>query len=393
MFIRLIIRFFFGYLRIEVEGYYIERFINICTNKKILIWNLKREKGVKLFLNIGIDDFKKISQIAKITSCKVKILRKRGIPFLLFRYKKRKIFAFFLCIMLCTVFISSRYVWNIEVRIEENLEVENIERDLEEIGLKVGMLKSKIDKEKIINEIRLKRDDIAWMGLELKGTNVVVSIVKSDILPEIINPSDYCDIIAKKSGIITNIIAQNGTSMVKIGDNVEQGDILIAGYMEGKYTEKRMVHSLGEIKAKVLYKQTKKIKLNQESYIKTGNTEHKYEVGFNNFKLKLYKTKSKFEYYQTEKEEKKLRLLENFYLPIQIFKITNKEEKKEQKKYNVQEATKIAINDLTQILDEQIENKQNIVNKNVEKEEKESSVIVTLIYEVEENIGENRKIE
>ena len=52
MYIRLLVRLLMGYVRIEVEGYYIERFINICTNRKILIWNLKREKGVKLYLNI-----------------------------------------------------------------------------------------------------------------------------------------------------------------------------------------------------------------------------------------------------------------------------------------------------------------------------------------------------
>ena len=48
MYIGILLRLIFGYVRIEVEGYYIERFINICQNKKILIWNLKREKGVKL---------------------------------------------------------------------------------------------------------------------------------------------------------------------------------------------------------------------------------------------------------------------------------------------------------------------------------------------------------
>ena len=94
MFIKLLVRLLFGYVRIEVEGYYIERFINICTNNKILIWNLKREKGVKLYLNIGINDFKKLSVIARKTNCKIKILRKKGIPFFLNRYKKRKIWYF-----------------------------------------------------------------------------------------------------------------------------------------------------------------------------------------------------------------------------------------------------------------------------------------------------------
>ncbi len=163
MLIKLLIKIIFGYVRIEVEGYYIERFINLCTNRKIFTWNLKRDSGVKLFLNIGINDFKKISDIAKKTNCKVKIKEKRGVPFLLYRYKKRKIFAIFLLIILITLFISSRYIWNIEILFQDNQVVENIETDLEKLGLKPGIVKSKIDTEKIINNIRLNRNDIAWI--------------------------------------------------------------------------------------------------------------------------------------------------------------------------------------------------------------------------------------
>ena len=35
MFIKILLGYFLGYLKISVEGYYIERFINICKNNKI----------------------------------------------------------------------------------------------------------------------------------------------------------------------------------------------------------------------------------------------------------------------------------------------------------------------------------------------------------------------
>ena len=187
MYIKLLIRLIVGYVRIEVEGYYIERFINICTNKKILIWNLKREKGVKLYLSIGINDFKKLSAIARKTNCKVKILRKRGVPFLLNRYKKRKLFAIFLILILALIFTSSRYVWNVDISIKDNLELENISEDIENLGITRGIPKNRIDTEKVINELRLQRDDIAWVGIEIKGTNMIIKIVEADMKPEIID--------------------------------------------------------------------------------------------------------------------------------------------------------------------------------------------------------------
>ena len=87
MLIKILFKYILGYVKITVEGYYIERFINICTTNKILIWNLKREKGVKLHLNIGIKDFYRAVKVAKKLKCKKKKHKKRGLPFLLNKYR------------------------------------------------------------------------------------------------------------------------------------------------------------------------------------------------------------------------------------------------------------------------------------------------------------------
>lgn len=392
MYIKLLFRLLLGYVRIEVEGYYVERFINICTNNKILIWNLKREKGVKLYLNIGINDFKNLSEVARKTNCKVRILKKRGIPFLLNRYKKRKIFAIFLIIMLCAIYISSKYVWNVEILVKDNLNIENISEDLESAGITKGILKSKIDTDKVINELRLKRDDIAWVGIDLKGTNIKVNIVKADNSPDIINNSDYCNIIATKAGIITKITAQNGTALVKVGDTIQKGDILIAGYMEGKYTDTRYVHSLGEVQAKVWYEKTKEVKLKEEIHKETGKKENKYEIGLNNWKIKLYGKLSKFELYETSIEENNIKIFKDFYLPISIKKLTNKEQVLENKELSLKEATDIGVGELSKQIESEIVNKESIIGKKVKTVEKENSVIVTVTYEAMESIGEKQKI-
>ena len=391
MFIKLIFQLLLGYVRIEVEGYYVEKFINICTNRKILIWNLKRNNSVKLLLNIGINNFKKISEISRKTNCKIKIIKKMGIPFFLHKYKKRKIFFISLVIIFILIFISSKYIWNIEIKVQDNLEIDNIQKDLEEIGLKNGTLKKKIDKNKIINEIRLKRDDISWVGIDIKGTTVNVNIAKAKDAPEIISNSDYCDIIASKPGEIMKITAQNGTSMVKPGDLVQAGDVLIGGFIEGKYTEKRKVHSLGEVIAKVKYELTEEMSFFEEYYQKTGKSEKKYEVYINNFKITLYKNLSKFNCFETEENEKNVKISPKLYLPISINRITNYEIELYTRNNTKEECIKFLSDKLEKELNEKIENKESIVNKYIKTEDKENSVVVTLIYEVLENIGVNKK--
>ena len=393
MHIAIFLRLILGYVRVEVEGYYIERFINICQNKKIIIWNLKREKGVKLLFNIGINEFKKLKPIARKTNCKLKIMRKRGIPFFIYKYKKRKIFIIFLIIISIFIYSSSRYIWNIEINVGENQVIENIEKDLYDLGLKKGVIKNKIETDKIINEIRLKRDDISWIGIDLKGTNAVVKIIKADEKPDMIEETDYCNIIASKSGIITRIIAQNGTAIVNVGDSVKKGDTLIAGYMEGKYTDKRYVHSLGEVQAKVKYSKSEKIFLKQEKLKETGEKEKRLKIKFNNFQINFYKTLSNFKIYDTIYLEKKFKLFSDFYLPISFIEITNKEQITETKTYSKEEAIELGKEKLSAEIENDIEKKENIQDIIVDTKEQEEYIEVCVTYVVLENIESYQKLE
>lgn len=381
-----------GYLRISIEGYYIERFINICRKENIPVWNIKKEKEISLAFNIKIKDFKKICKIAKNTKCKLKIKKKKGFPFILNRYRKRKIFAIFLIIVIILIGISSNYVWNIEVVSEKGDSLENIMQNLNQSGLTVGKRKSEINTKEVINKVRLERNDIAWMGIELKGTNAIVKVVKSDEKPDIIDEDEYCSIVADKPGIITKISAQDGTANVKVGDTINEGETLINGWVEGKYTGIRYVHAKGEIQAKVWHTKHKFIEYNTTEKRETGNQEEKYAIKFNNFKINLGKGVSKFEIYDTIETENKFKIFSDFYLPISIVKTTNKEIEKIQKKYNKEEAKMLGIKELEEELNNEIENKDNIVNKNINIYENKNGLDVYVTYEVLENIGTNEKI-
>lgn len=392
MIIKILISYIMGYLELTIEGYYIERFINMCRNNKIAIWHLKRKKDVQLGFRVSIRDFREVCKIAKKTRCKLKIKSKRGLPFLLHRYKKRKIFFFLLIIVIFLTILSSNFVWNVEIREENGQELENITKDMEEAGLKTGELKDKINTKEIINKIRLERNDIAWMGIELKGTNAIVKIVKADEKPDIIDEEEYCSIISDKVGMITKVNAQTGTANVKVGDTVNIGDTLINGWMEGKYTGIRYVHAKGEVQAKVWYTKYKNIPYNATEREETGNVEEQYTIKCNNFKINLHKGVSKFKIYDTIETENKMRLFSDFYLPISIIKTTYKEVEEKQKIYEMEEAKNIGIEQLQEELDREIENKESIVGKNINTYEKEGSIDVYVTYEVLENIGTNEKI-
>ena len=391
MYFKILLCYILGYVNIEVEGYFIERFINICNSKKIFLWNMKRKHSTIIRLNIGIRDFKRIKEVAKKTKCRVKIQKKRGIPFILHKYKKRKIFAIFFILLIIAVIALSNFIWNIEVKGNNKISTEEIIKDLADDNFKIGTSKTNLNTKNIIDKIRLKRSDLAWMGIEIKGTNAVVKIVEADLKPDIIKEEEYCNIVATKDAMIVKINAQNGTAVVKEGDIVTKGTVLIQGWLEGQFTGIRYVHANGEVQAKVWYSQKVSVPLKQTKKIKTGKEENKYSVKINNFEINLPKGVPKFQNYDTIETSKKLKLFSDFYLPIEINQKTYQEYEEQEITYSIEEAKELGITQADESLKEQIEEKQ-VTNKKINAEQIGANIEVEVIYEVLESIGTKEKI-
>ena len=389
---KILINYILGFVDIIVEGYYIERFINLCTSRGIFIWNVKRDKATILCARVGIKNFKKLKNICKKTQCKMKIQNKKGLPFILNQYKKRKIFVGLLILMFLIIISLSNFIWNIEITGNTKIKAEEILQVASDNGLSIGKWKHSIETKEIINQLRLQRDDIAWVGIEIKGTNLIIKIVEADMKPEIIDEEDYCNVVAGKDAEILKVSAVNGTPLVKEGDIVKKGDIVIAGWLEGKYTGVRYVHAQGEVEAKVSYTNKQRIYLKETKKEETGVLENKYSVNINNFKINFYKKLSNFENYDTIEENKKIKLFSDFYLPIIITKITNREYQNVEVNYTTEEAKQKGIEQAENELNSQIKNSENILDKKIVTHEEIEYIDVEVTYEVRENIGTKEKI-
>ena len=306
--------------------------------------------------------------------------------------KEKKIFVGALAIIICVVIYLSNFIWNIEIEGIDKIDSNELMQTINNEGLTIGKLKSKVDLKNIINKIRLDRQDIAWIGIDLKGTNAIVKVVPADSKPDIIKEDEYCNIISNKDACIIKVNAQNGTPQVKEGDIVKSGTPLIAGWMEGKYTGTRYVHAEGTIEAKVWYTHKTRVLYKQIEKTRTGNEEKKYTINFNNFEINLYKKLSNFENYDTIREQKKLKLFSNLYLPVGLTISNNYEVVNNDITYNQNEAKEIGINKSKEELDKNLQDKENLLNTYINTYQSDEYVDVEVIYEVKETIGTKEKI-
>jgi similar to stage IV sporulation protein len=397
-------------VNVEVEGYYIEKFLNKCINNGILVWGVKHKKTTLIEAKVGVSDYKKIKNTASYNGCIVTKIKEKGIPIIIKKYKKRQGLLIGIILVVTIIFALSKFVWKIDIIGNENIRKDEILNLIEKDGLKTGTLKSKINVKKIINKIRMERDDISWIGIELKGTKAIVKIVEATKKPDIVDDRYFCNIIASKDAVITRIVVQNGTAQVKNGDSVKKGDILIAGWIQGEHTDKYFVNSAGEVKGKIQYVQTEKINKKEIKTTRTGKKEKKYSIKINNFVINFYKTYSKFKKYDTIETEKNLKLFKNLYLPIQVKEICNYEEN-EVEVHNDYETAKIlgettAKQKLDSLLgfsksaqlkesnqgEKEKENCEELVDSNTEVTEKDDHYEVKVTYQVIEDIGTKEKI-
>jgi len=283
-------KFLAGYVTITIEGYFLEKFTNLCAINSIPFWNVKRYGNAKMTGRTTIKGFKKMRHQARKCGCRVYLGKKRGAPFFLHRYRRRKIFLIGFIVFLIWLKISGMFVWKIEITGNETIHRSEILTALSELGVKPGVLKESLDVRKLANLFMTKRDDITWVGIDISGIRVNIEIVEKENVPEKVDKDTPCDIIASKPALIVSMDTYQGTAMAKVGDVVDKGTVLVSGIMEMKqFPEKtEFVHSLASIKGKVWYERTRSLKL---SNLRSNEQveEFAYKLAYKNIESQMPK--------------------------------------------------------------------------------------------------------
>lgn len=387
-------RYFRGYINIKVEGYFIERFLNLCMNRGIEVWNIKRINDAELTVNIKYKDYSDVEEISKITRCRLIKNYEKGIPDIETRYKKRKVFALIFILASLFIYLYSARIWQIEIVGDFKIPIEELWNELNNEGVKVGIRKSKLDYDKIKNNIYVRRNDIAWMGFDIKGTKAYVEFVERSNIESTPLKDEPCNIVSDKDGIVHKILVKSGQKLVNVGDVVTKGQTLISGYISSEENTGRLVHSDGEIILKTWYTNKVTVPYEKDLVNKTGSKERKYNLEIGNIKINLINSGTKFEKYDTITVSNKLKLFNKFELPIKLTELTYEELEIDTVKYTKTQAENIAKSEAITGLKKLINNlDENKVKNKFNIKENEDSVSAHVTIEVLEKVGIKEKID
>lgn len=220
-----------GYLTVEVEGERIEPFINMAMVRGIRLWDIRHLSRHTITARIRISGFFSLRHIARRNRCRMRIVRRHGLPFLAVSLKKRKMLALGAVFFLFLLYFLSSLVWFIEVAGNQQVGAEDILRVAQREGFRAGTPRWRLDKLRLEKVLAREFPQVAIFSVEIRGTRVLIEVVEKKLPPPEEEKNQPSHIVAARSGVIEDIIVLVGEPVAKPGDSVKAGQVLISGIL------------------------------------------------------------------------------------------------------------------------------------------------------------------
>ncbi|MGZ4122284.1 MAG: sporulation protein YqfD, partial [Tumebacillaceae bacterium] len=144
---RWLLDFWHGYVVVTLRGEQVPDLINKATAAGIMLWEIRQTRDGHFRLKMHREDVKRLRTILKQTGVRIHFERKFGIPFLIWRAWRRKVFLAGAVTFLIALYVLTSMIWKVDVEIVGNfkhLSPETIEQAAAEIGLHQGTWMAKL---------------------------------------------------------------------------------------------------------------------------------------------------------------------------------------------------------------------------------------------------------
>lgn len=378
-----------GYVEFSFAGGFNEGFVNSCFKEKLDIKNVKAADDA-LTAQCDIKTYKKLHKVAFKHGGRVRILKKKGLPFLTYPLKNRPgIYVGMLFFVLYISFMGG-FIWNITITGNNRLEAAQIIDYLNKNGVKIGARWSQIDKESIEFGVLADFDDVSWISINKFGSTAAIEINEAVAEPDVIDVKSITNVIADRDGVITHITALGGLPVVKAGEAVTKGDLLISGVYESEADGlNHYTHAHGTALAKTEELISLNISRHQHSKNYTQSRQYK-SIRFFGLRIPLYLKKLGGEAESTV--EKSRFILNSTVLPIEFVTETKRYYEITDKLLTDGELEKLAISELSRRKETELSD-CTIIDESVRMNTSESGCLITGKYSCIADIGKERAIQ
>lgn len=307
-----------GYVRITLESR-AEAAATLFLRKKINVASPKRDGEGRLSFAIPLYEKRRLLKLLAEYNFKIKAVEYGGMPPYLWQFRFR--FGLLLGILSAAAITvaGSLFLWQIRVVGCETLSEDEVLTLLADQGVEVGSYIPPIDAIVTAQEVMLQEDRIAFIAVNIIGTRCEVQVTESAFPKDSVKDDRPSSLIAAHGGLIERIELYDGQMLVKPGEAVLPGQVLISGLCEMEEDRWRLTSAAGKIYARIERNFTVTVPLEEEIIRPTGEISVTKSLIFFKKSVKLFETSSIFpSTYGTIIKKDALTLPDGTPLPIAI---------------------------------------------------------------------------
>ena len=240
----------------EIFGVFPEAAVNRAIESGIALRRVKALDGQTIRCALDEENLENLRAICDRCQCELRLLSLRGGSRdrkLLRRRVWLPLTALIMAGLLC---VSSLFVWDVEIYGNERVSRGEIERALQDAGLRRGCFWPSLETDLVRSKTLCRLPSLAWLGVNVNGSRAVVLVQERAEKPEIYVESAACDLVASRTGIVRRVSVLNGKALVQPGSTVLEGETLVSGAPENLMGTARLVRARAEVWADTWYELT-----------------------------------------------------------------------------------------------------------------------------------------
>ncbi|MCM1126768.1 MAG: sporulation protein YqfD [Lachnospiraceae bacterium] len=371
-----VIRYLQGFLTIKVQGFSPERFMNLCSNHHLFLWNIVNH-GDYYTMNISLKNFYRLKGLTRKTGTRVVITGRYGLPFLSVRMWRRRIFIAGLLGSLAFWIWMSGFIWAVEIEGNYFVTTDVFEDFLDENGIRTGVKKGQIDIETLEESIREKFSIVTWTSARIDGTRLLIRIKENDLVRMVETEdeqkeasSEGMDLAAEKDGVIVSMVTRSGVPLVKAGDAVKRGDILVEGGVpiyndDGTVKRYDYCTADADVMLQCVYSLTEEIAEKHEEKHYTGKEKKQPFLIIGTRQLCLPLLGKDYETFDVIEEKHQFKIFKNYYLPLYTGSYLAREYQVEEEIYTKEQVKGLFEGKIQKFIETLQEKGVQIIEKNV----------------------------
>lgn len=371
-----------GIITIEIQSHIPEKFINLLWKNEVQIKNISKKSITTMTMDINLKDYNKIKEISKRTKTKIKIINRKGFTFFFFKIRRRVALVFGSLLFVFILYYLSTFIWRIDIQTENNLSPYEIRQQLMSYGIVSGISKNKINVYELQDKmLKSNNDSIMYFRARIEGSRLIVNAIEKTPPPNMVAETDPCNLVAKKDAEIVRVFTTAGTPIVKKGDMVKAGQIIVKGE-QGKEGSTYAVHAEGAVIARTFYEEVKEVNIKGIKKEKTGNKIENIYVEIMGKRIYLKNSLNKFKTYDKIIENSSLIKKEIYY-----------ETKEVNYSLDPEMVTKSTADELFSKISESLDKTVKIEDKKIYSEPAGDNLRVRVLLIAEENIAIKEKLQ